>query len=187
MPWALYLVYCVVLAPCVLCNKEEIGSTTETLIQRQIKDAEVDTSLGTKFVNWHRSIDVGGPYKVLFQPSNNVELDKDENTQDQEFLVGLSQLQDIVAKAVAKKVRVRAYGSRWSLNDAAYTQDYLVETWGLTYLKVGIDDDAFVQVPYQPIKNRLTFVQTGVFVQDVNTALFEKGLALQTSGAGTTE
>jgi hypothetical protein len=136
------------------------------------------------FLNYHRTINLGGPVQRLFQPSNNVILEKGEAVQDEDFVSGLHELMDIVALAESNGKRVRAYGSKWSLSPVAYNQECLVQTWGLTYLKVGIDNDGHVTAGYQHIKNRLAFVQAGVFVQSLNQKLLQAGLALPTSGAG---
>lgn len=134
------------------------------------------------WMNWHKSIPVGGNYEVLFEPSNGVPSQAGKRFQTENFLKGLKALQDVVARGVADKKRVRAYGSKWASSNIAYVNEYPVATSGLNYIKVGMDE-AFLTAAYKSKPERLTFVQCGVMVQGVHQALFEKGQALSTTGA----
>jgi hypothetical protein len=135
--------------------------------------------------SWHRpgSINVGGSYEKLFQAANNVELPDGQFVQDVEFLSGLESLQEILAQAQVDGKRLRAYGSKMSINNLAYDDEYLVDTRGLNYCKIGIDDEAQVTEKYADIRNRLAYVQSGVVVKRLNRALIEEGLALKTMGS----
>jgi hypothetical protein len=134
--------------------------------------------------SWHRpgSINVGGSYERLFQAANNVELADGQFVQDVEFLSGLESLQEILAQAQVDGKRLRAFGSKWSTNNLAYDDDYLVGTRGLNYCKIGIDDEAQVTENYADIRSRLAYVQSGVMVKRLGRALLEEGLALQNMG-----
>lgn len=145
------------------------------------------------FVNWNKSPNVGGPYENLFQPQNDGQVGVDIQTT--EFQSGLQQLMDIVDEALSNNKRIRAYGSKWSTTNVAYTNDYLVETWGLNYYtqldthdknqvldtttKSHNDDD-----DDRTAASRLVFVQAGVMIKHLNEALLQAGLALPTTGSG---
>lgn len=135
------------------------------------------------FVNWHKSITVGGEYARQFTPSDGL-LDPNDpvGTQDSSFQRGLQELMDIVSQAATSGTRVRCYGSKWSLNNIAYNATFLVETWGLNFCKVGIDPTQLEQ-GYKGKAANLAFVQAGVFVRGLNEALAAKNLALPTQGA----
>ena len=133
------------------------------------------------WLNWHRSINVGGDYEDIFYPKNS--FGEGARSQNVEFLSGLSELQDIVKKAEEDGKRLRAYGSRWALSQVAYTSEYVVQTWGLNFVKVGIDNETYVADGYKDKMDKLVFTQSGVMVQDIHRALFDKGLALSTTGA----
>jgi hypothetical protein len=133
--------------------------------------------------NWHKTIGVGGPVRKEFAP-NNGDIKKKGDIQSQEFTKGLNSLLNIVQTALKdpNEPKIRAYGSKWSLNNAAYTEDYLVKTWGLDYAKIGLDS-SYVASKYESKSRELCFVQAGVMVKSLNVALKEKDLALQTTGA----
>jgi hypothetical protein len=135
------------------------------------------------FENWLRTLDVGGDYEQLFHAGNNYTPADGQLVQSTEFLSGLHALQDIVHTAIQDGKKVRAYGSKWASNNIAYGNEYMVQTWGLNYIQVGIDDKTHVTTDYVAIKDRLVFVQGGVMIVDIHKALFEKGLALTTTGA----
>lgn len=95
---------------------------------------------------------------------------------------GLNALRQIVLDAEAAGVSVRAYGGAWSLSDAAYTKDFLVNTKPLNYLSIGLRP---AQVLPEEVKNakRYVFAQCGIHVMELQTALEAANLALPTSGA----
>jgi hypothetical protein len=138
------------------------------------------------YVNWHRTPGIGGTYEKLWEPTNNnkaTNLPVGQNTQDNDYLTGLNALKHIVAKAGQDGKRVRAYGSRWSTTDISYTNEYLIETIGLNYIKVGVDNSLrYLTSKYQDQSHLLTFTQSGVMVKHCYQALLDKGLTLQTSG-----
>jgi FAD/FMN-containing dehydrogenase len=69
-------------------------------------------------------------------------------------------------------------GSRWSFNNLPYTNEYVIETSGLNYAKIGV---AAVTDNYQDQKDLLVFVQSGVMIKYLYQFLFAKGLTLSTS------
>jgi hypothetical protein len=130
---------------------------------------------GQCYVNWHDSVNVGGSIATLMSPNN---------TNSSDFSSGLAALQQLVDEVYSDGRRMRAYGSKWSLSNVAYTNDVMVNSQGLTYCKVGIDDESHVTAAYKDIRNRLAIVQAGMMVRDVHQALKVKNLALSTTGAG---
>ena len=94
---------------------------------------------------------------------------------------GLEALKDIVKKAQDDRKHVRAYGARWSVTDIPFTRDYMIDTRGLDYAKIGIQDNAFVTRDYVERKDRLVFVQSGVKIKYMYNLLFKEGLTLSTS------
>ncbi len=98
------------------------------------------------------------------------------------FVAGLNALRQIVLDAEGAGKRVRAYGGAWSLSDAAWTDDYLVNTKPLNYLSLGLTADQ-VLAGESARAPRLVFAQCGVHVMELYTALEGAGLTLPTSGA----
>jgi hypothetical protein len=139
------------------------------------------------YVNWHKTPAVGGPYEQLWEPRNsdqaNRHIPAGQFTQDQDYATGLQALKRIVEQAGRDAKRVRAYGSRWSTTDISYTNQYLIDTYGLNYVKVGVDNPArHVTATYRDRSHLLTFTQSGVMVKHCYQALVDKGLTLKTSG-----
>lgn len=132
--------------------------------------------------NWHKTLKVGGIPDVLLTPFNRYE-DNSPPPNGQEFLPGLEGLQKIVKDAQKRKANVRAFGSKWSLNNVAYTDTFLVNSNELDYFKVGIDQAGFLTDAYKSKQENLSFVQCGVMVKDLNIGLQAKQQALSTSGA----
>lgn len=135
--------------------------------------------------NWHKTQNVGGNVQKIFDPNNgNAPEGVTHSIQHDTFDPGLQALLEIVANAMQAEGdhRIRAFGSKWSLNNAAYTKDYMVKTWGLNYAKVGLDKDQ-VTSAYQDKADKLCFVQAGVMIADLNAVLFNHDLALKTTGA----
>ncbi|GAX17043.1 hypothetical protein FisN_5Hh428 [Fistulifera solaris] len=126
------------------------------------------------FLNWYKSINVGGPIEALEAPNN---------TDSTDFSSGLAAIREIVDEAFDDGLRIRAHGSKWSLSNAAYTNDVMMNSQGLTYCKVGIDDESHVADAYKDIRNRLAIVQSGVMVRDLHQILKNHSLALPTSVA----
>ncbi|GAX25335.1 hypothetical protein FisN_5Lh428 [Fistulifera solaris] len=126
------------------------------------------------FLNWYKSINVGGPIEAREAPNN---------TDSTDFTSGLAAIQNIVDEAFDNGLRIRAHGSKWSLSNAAYTNDVMMNSQGLTYCKVGIDDTDHVTPEYQNIRDRLVIVQSGVMVRDLHQILKNNSLALPTTVA----
>ena len=131
------------------------------------------------FVNWHTSIDVGGKVQSTYRPRNNVV--GSEDVQSIDFLGGLQTLKDILSQ-VPEGRRIRAYGSKWSMSNISFVSDTLIETWGLNYCKIGIENPSHVSLQYQEKSDKLVFVQTGVMVKHLNTLLEASGLSISTTG-----
>lgn len=134
------------------------------------------------FLNWNMVDGVGGPFEGLFYPSNNVNYKYISDsgsgfpevpfTQNEEFLSGLQGLKDIIAIAAREGKRLRPYGSRWSYNNLVYTDEYMIDTYGLNYAQIGLQRDNFVTRPYQgEQKDYLAFVQSGVVVKSFYRSL----------------
>lgn len=146
------------------------------------KTPYIESQKNQEWKNWHKTLDVGGIPDALLTPFNRYE-DNSPPPNGQEFLPGLEGLRMIVEKAHKAKTNVRAYGSKWSLNNVAFTDTLLVNSNELNYFKVGIDQEEFVTDEYKSKKKYLCFVQSGVMVKDLNVGLQAKHQALSTSGA----
>ena len=146
------------------------------------ESAQEMSNANTQWQNWHKSITVGGNIEGEFEPKNNAVAPEDTKVQDKDFKGGLDGLLQVVSQALADNKTIRGYGSKWSLDNIAYNNEYLLKTWSLDYLKIGLDA-GMVTEAYQSKKDQLCFVQAGVFVKFLNLALLKKELALPTSGA----
>jgi len=121
-----------------------------------------------------------GPVEGIFYPSNGVA----GGTQDVEYLRGLQELRDIVARAVVDGKRLRAYGSKWSASSLAYEEEYQIQPWDLNYCKVGFQDALeLIDPSYHATANQLVFVQAGVMITDLHDVVEARDLALPTTGA----
>lgn len=134
------------------------------------------TATEETFVNYHDSIDVGGPFEKLFRPVNNA---PNAAFQSQDFCGGLQELHDILAQTSG--AQVRAFGSQWSLSNVAYTRDVAIATDRLTYALIGLEVD-HVDPAYESIRDQLVFCQTGVKIKSLSQALKEVDLSLTTTG-----
>ena len=134
------------------------------------------------FTNWYKSVGVGGTVDEVVNPTNQNSdgLLSDDN---KPFLSGLAVLTELVDRVYSEGRRIRAHGSKWSLNNIAYTEDVMVNSKGLDYSKIGIDDESHVAEGYLRIRNRLAIVQSGVMTTVINKALSKKSLALSTNAA----
>jgi hypothetical protein len=94
---------------------------------------------------------------------------------------GMAGLQKGIRDAQAAGASVRALGGAWSLSEAAYTPDFMLNTAPLDVRNVGIAPENLVAG--SPPGNQLFFAQCGCSVLDTHDALQAKGLALKTSGA----
>lgn len=129
--------------------------------------------------NWHKTKHVGGDVSRIFKPFNKYD---DGTTPEKAFVPGLAGLQEIIKKAAAGNKRVRAFGSRWSLNNIAYNDEYLVDSSELNYTLLGLEPN-HVSPGFEKIRERLAFVQSGLMVRDLNKKLQIMNLALPTTGA----
>ena len=133
-----------------------------------------------KWKSWHKTKHVGGEVFRIFKPQNKYQ---DGKTPEKAFLPGLAGLREIIKNAAADNKRVRAYGSRWSLNNIAYNNEFLVDSSELNYCLVGLEDPKHVSPGFEAKRDGLVFVQCGVMVRDLNRKLQILNLALPTSGA----
>jgi len=151
-------------------------------ITSTMKTPYIETKRDKDWYNWHRTRKVGGEVDKILTPFNRY-TDNSKPPVGKEFLPGLQGLQMIISNAEQEEARVRAHGSRWSLNNVAYTTDHLVDSRQLGFYKVGITEDVFVTDAYKEKMENLSFFQCGVMVRAVNQALQAKKQALSTSGA----
>jgi hypothetical protein len=140
----------------------------------------IKESKDENWVNWHRTKKVGGTVSSIIKPYNCYE---DHSKPEKEFIPGLAGLQSIINQAAAVDAKVRAYGSRWSLNSIAYNNEFLIDSTNLDYCLIGIKYENQVTQEYQTKRNCLSFVQCGVRVKDLNKKLQIEKLALPTTGA----
>jgi hypothetical protein len=137
--------------------------------------------LKNKWWNWHNTRNVGGKFETIFEPSNKY---RDGSKSKQPFAVGMAGLKAIVNKAGEANKKIRVFGSRWSLNDIAYSEDYMIMTHKLNELKIGLEEQ-HVDDAYKTKNDQLVFVQCGVKVKDLNKKIEKEeiSLALPTTGA----
>ncbi|HKP56425.1 MAG TPA: FAD-binding protein [Polyangiales bacterium] len=136
--------------------------------------------IGRRWRNWHATAGVGGPVQRIYIPRN---LWQDGSKDAKAFLPGLAGLQQIVREAEHSHKRVRAMGSGWSLSNAAYTEDYLVNTSRLTHWFVGFRTPTMLTPQFRSKSQRLVFAQCGVLIKTLSAYLEARGLSLSTSGA----
>jgi FAD/FMN-containing dehydrogenase len=90
-------------------------------------------------------------------------------------------LMDVVAEAVKKGVRVRAFGGGWSFSRAPATEGWLLNTKPLN-LAFTVDG-ALVHPAYAGERAGLRFLQCGNSIQELNRLLRSQGRSLRTTGA----
>jgi len=108
--------------------------------------------------------------------------DGDPNPPDPRWPAGLAVLQAIIAAAENNNLSVRGLGGGWSLSDAAVSRDYMVDSKGLNYLKIGLDP-SYCDPYFANVSSQLIFAQCGISVLELNNNLEANDLALKTSGA----
>lgn len=131
--------------------------------------------------NWHLTDDVGGQVQRLYTVRNL--WDDGSRSPRKTFKPGLEALKAIVRDAESSRRRVRAVGGGWSLSNAAYTDDYLVNTTRLTEWFVGFRSAGYLEPAWHSKKDRLVFAQCGVSIRTLNAHLQTRNLALMTAGA----
>jgi len=131
----------------------------------------------SNWMNWLRSPGVGGNTETLLRPRNSVGGDY----QTEDFQSGLDAIRELIADNKGREIR--AYGSRYSSNNMPFSDDVSVESWGLNYVRVGIDNTSHLATGYTDKGNLLAFAQSGVMLKHFHQALFKAGLALPTMGA----
>jgi FAD/FMN-containing dehydrogenase len=92
----------------------------------------------------------------------------------------LTELRDILEEARQHGHKVKAIGSGHSSSNIAISRDYMIDTHGLDQV---LDPGWLDLIPGQPVNDRLFFVEAGIRIKAVNTALEQKGAALINMGA----
>jgi hypothetical protein len=137
-----------------------------------------------EFTNWSGTLR-GLPVERYFTPTNgNLPADaQSADVQLLDFSSGLQALREILGNATANGKRVKAHGSKWSFSQVAYTDEYLVDSTGLNYVKIQfVDQPSWFAAAYQTELTRLAFVQAGVKMKHLQRALFDNGLTLSATG-----
>ncbi len=141
----------------------------------------IDCHTNRQWQNWLGTHDVGGPVKRFWVPRNL--WDDGSTTPGREWEPGLAALRQLVQRAEADGTRIRAIGSGWSLSNAGYVEDDLVDTSRLGAGFVGFRTPAMLDPSAQGKSAQLVFAQCGAQIRTINTWLEQRGLALSTSGA----
>ncbi len=142
----------------------------------------IDTFENRQWQNWLGTHGVGGPVKRLRVP-HNLWGDGTALTPGKDFEPGLAGLRQLVQEAEAAGRRIRAVGSGWSLSNAGFTDDDLIDTSRLGWGFVGFHTLSMVDPARQADASRLVFAQCGTQIRTLNTWLAQRALALPTSGA----
>ena len=91
------------------------------------------------------------------------------------------EFQDIIAKAVKNKWRLRALGSSWSLSKVGATNSRIINTKNLKKMfRLGADS---MHPDYKKDSKKLRFIECGWTIGKVNIALLKDGLSLKASGS----
>ena len=90
-------------------------------------------------------------------------------------------MQELVARAQAANVRLRAAGAGWSLSEAPVTEGWMLNTQPLD-LTFRLDPQMVVDNTPDHVAS-LRFVQCGIGVAQLSALLRQDGLSLKTSGA----
>jgi len=132
--------------------------------------------------NWHDTDGVGGVVQQFLTPTNEW-ADTTAPVPGKSFAAGLEGLCEIVRRAEAANVRLRALGSGWSLNSVGFVDGYLVNTSRLTSWSVGSLSTKSIVPELAGIAKRVVYAQCGTPITTLNSGLEARGLALPTSGA----
>lgn len=136
----------------------------------------------TDWENWHQTSHIGGKVAKRFTPHNLWE--DGTFASSRRFRPGLAGLQRIVRRARQEGRRVRAHGSSWSLSEAPYTDDFLINCARLTNWWIGVQTESMIEsAAHTERKDRLVWCQTGTTIKTLNAGLENRGLSLPTSGA----
>jgi hypothetical protein len=142
------------------------------------------TGPAPEFTNWSGTLR-GLPVERYFAPTNGnlPAAVQSADVQSLDFSSGLQALREILGNATANGKRVRAHGSKWSFSQVAYTDEYMVDSTGLNYVKIQFEDQpSWLEPAYQTELTRLAFVQAGVKMKHLQRALFDVGLTLSATG-----
>ncbi len=130
--------------------------------------------------NWHSTRGVGGPVEAMFTPRTHW---LDGGRKKHQFEPAIHALQAIIRRAEREAKRVRAIGSGWSLNNVAFTEEYLVNTARLCEFFIGFQSSSLLESAYRSRKERMVFAQCGTQIKVLNAYLEQRRLCLPTSGA----
>lgn len=130
--------------------------------------------------NWHTTRGVGGRVETLFTPRNSW---ADGGEKKHQFEPAVEALRAIVTRAERHGKSVRAIGSGWSLNNVAFTSEYLVNTARLSEFFIGFKTPEMLVTAARPRKSRMVFAQCGTQIKVLNAYLEQRRLCLPTSGA----
>jgi hypothetical protein len=108
------------------------------------------------------------------------------NSQGNGWKDGLAGIQEMLGRVQARSERVRSYGGKWSLSDAAVCSDSMHDTKPLTFWG-SVGQNSIVGKPLyedpMPLQNRLFYFQSGSQVNQINNVLEARGCCLPTTGA----
>lgn len=155
------------------------------LTKRHKIDVETKFWNKDKWWNWHNTADVGGKFNQFYVPYNKYTsggTDSDP-APNRPFQPGIAGLVDAVENAGQKGKKIRVFASRWSLNNIAYSDEFMIMTSNLNKVLVGAVEQSDLAEQYTGDKKNVVFVQGGTLVKELNKALESNGLALPTSGA----
>ena len=128
------------------------------------------------FVNRHQNF--SQPFRNLYRVGNPVPPNNDFFG---DLRLTVAALQTIIADTLAAGTTLRAIGGGWSLSKAAVTDGNLIDTLALNWT---FPLDAASLVPgYAGDPKLLQYFQCGTTIDRVNRTLFNRQLALKTSGA----
>jgi hypothetical protein len=141
-----------------------------------VPDPYLNIERNTQWTNKHQN--VSGPVASYYDVWNRW---SDQSTDPVPWKPGMAGLQRGIRDAQAAGASVRALGGSWSLSQAAYSPDFMLNTKPLNARNIGISAENLVagSIP----GDRLFFAQCGNAVEEVHDALAAHGLALKTSGA----
>lgn len=137
-------------------------------------DARIVPANKKMWTNWHKSFRVKIADQLdIYNPAGDATLEKYAQT--------TAALQQAIGQAQSEGRRIRAYGSGWSLSQAAVCDGYLVNSAYLNFtfnVAAGsLADDS----PFDP--GLLLFAQCGCAVSEINRVLEASGRSLHTSGS----
>ncbi len=139
------------------------------------REAPVLPGPPSPFINKHQNFQQ--PFRNLYRVGNPPASDDFFG----DLRLTVSAIQRLIAETLAGGTTLRAIGGGWSLSTAAVTDGNLIDTLALNWT---FPLDAASLIPgYAGDPNLLQYLQCGVTIDRANSLLFDRGLALKTSGA----